>query len=49
MSIRKKTERNRDQREQKLTEIALRCAKLPDQDNRSAEEILGYDEVGLPK
>lgn len=32
----------------RLNEIALRCAALPDYDNRSADEILGYDKYGLP-
>ena len=32
----------------KLGEIANRCAALPELDNRSADEILGYDENGLP-
>ncbi|PSR18115.1 hypothetical protein C8255_09140 [filamentous cyanobacterium CCP3] len=32
----------------RLNEIALRCAALPDYDTRSADEILGYDEHGLP-
>ena len=31
-----------------LEEIAEHCASLPVLDNRSAEEILGYDENGLP-
>jgi len=31
-----------------LNEIALRCAALPVVDSRSDEEILGYDEHGLP-
>ncbi len=31
-----------------LNEIALRCASLPVLDNRSADEILGYDDNGLP-
>lgn len=31
-----------------LDEIALRCAALPVADERSEEEILGYDEHGLP-
>ena len=31
-----------------LMEIGRRCASLPDLDTRSAEEILGYDEYGLP-
>jgi antitoxin VapB len=30
-----------------LDEIALHCSRLPVLDNRSAEEILGYDENGL--
>ena len=32
-----------------LRAAAQRCAALPDKDNRSPEEILGYDEVGLPR
>jgi antitoxin VapB len=40
---------NADQLEQRLTEIALHCSQLPDQDHRSVEEILGYDEMGLPR
>lgn len=32
-----------------LEEIAKHCASLPVLDNRSAEEILGYDEQGLPR
>ena len=31
-----------------LDEIALHCAALPVRDRRSAEQILGYDEHGLP-
>ncbi len=31
-----------------LDEIALRCASLPVLDPRPADEILGYDENGLP-
>lgn len=31
-----------------LNSIALRCAALPVLDTRSEEEILGYDEHGLP-
>ena len=31
-----------------LDEIALHCASLPVRDSRSDEEILGYDEQGLP-
>ena len=32
-----------------LREIAQRCAQLPTLDDRSVEEILGYDERGLPR
>jgi len=32
-----------------LLAIGRRCAALPDLDTRSAEEILGYDEIGLPR
>jgi antitoxin VapB len=32
-----------------LDEIALRCAALPIIDGRSEDEILGYDEEGLPR
>jgi antitoxin VapB len=31
-----------------LREISRRCAALPDLDTRSPEEILGFDEHGLP-
>lgn len=33
---------------EELAEIARRCAALPVLDDRSSEEILGYDERGLP-
>jgi antitoxin VapB len=32
-----------------LNEIALRIAALPVLDDRSADEIIGYDEDGLPR
>jgi antitoxin VapB len=32
-----------------LDELALRCAALPVLDDRSADEILGYDADGLPR
>jgi len=32
-----------------LLEIGARCAALPDRDSRSADEILGYDDHGLPQ
>jgi len=33
---------------QDLREIGRRCAALPDLDRRSADEIIGYNEIGLP-
>jgi len=33
---------------EELMEIARRCAALPDLDTRTPDEILGYDENGLP-
>jgi len=32
-----------------LLEIGRRCAALPELDSRTAEEIIGYDEHGLPR
>ncbi len=32
-----------------LDEIAKRCSSLPVLDDRPADEILGYDECGLPR
>lgn len=32
-----------------LLEIGRRCAALPDLDSRSADEIIGYDEHGVPR
>ena len=32
-----------------LREISDRCAALPVFDTRSADEILGYDEIGVPR
>jgi antitoxin VapB len=34
---------------EELREIAQRCARLPTIDRRSDDEILGYDERGLPR
>jgi antitoxin VapB len=33
---------------EEILEIGKRCAALPDLDTRTADEILGYDEHGLP-
>ncbi len=32
-----------------LDEIGLHCSRLPVRDTRSPEEILGYDESGVPR
>lgn len=32
-----------------LDEIALHCSRLPVLDSRTADEILGYDDHGLPR
>ncbi len=34
---------------ERLMEIGRHCASLPDLDTRSADEILDYDEHGLPR
>jgi len=34
---------------EELDRIALQCAKLPQRDRRSADEIIGYDGRGLPE
>jgi antitoxin VapB len=33
---------------QEILDIGAHCAALPELDSRSADEILGYDENGLP-
>ena len=33
---------------QELKEIAEHCSSLPVLDSRDADQILGYDEIGLP-
>ena len=35
-------------RRDELTEIALRCARLPVISDMTDDEILGYDEFGIP-
>jgi antitoxin VapB len=34
---------------EQILKIAQRCARLPTADKRSADEIIGYDEHGLPR
>ena len=33
---------------EEILKISKRCSAIPDQDQRSADEILGYDSVGVP-
>jgi len=47
--LRVRRERSKRRLADELEEIARRCAALPVLDNRSPEEILGYDEHGLPR
>ena len=42
-------ERSRRPLADELDEIAIHCASLPVRDSRTAEEIIGYDENGLPR
>jgi len=32
-----------------ILKISKRCSEIPDRDQRSADEILGYDSVGVPQ
>ncbi len=34
---------------EKIIAITARCKALPDHDTRSPEEIIGYDEMGIPR
>ena len=34
---------------ERLDAIALHCAPLPDYDRRTPDEIIGYDEYGVPR
>lgn len=45
-SLQRKHERRKLATE--LNEIAVHCAALPVFDDRSTDEIIGYDEYGLP-
>jgi len=46
--VRVRRERTRKRLADELDEIALQCAALPVRDARPADEIVGYDEHGLP-
>jgi antitoxin VapB len=53
-SLRERLERQRQRRPKPTTasdilrEVRMRLSRLPVLDGRSADEILGYDESGLP-
>ncbi|MFN7922527.1 MAG: type II toxin-antitoxin system VapB family antitoxin [Bryobacteraceae bacterium] len=51
-ALRERLERAEKRRKERVAErllaIGRACAALPDHDTRSADEILGYDETGLP-
>jgi antitoxin VapB len=54
VALKDRLERVRRERSQRcladeLDAIALHCASLPVLDSRRADEILGYDELGLPR
>jgi antitoxin VapB len=34
---------------EEILKISKRCSAIPDQDQRSADEILGYDSIGVPQ
>ena len=42
-------ERSRRRLADELDEIARHCARLPVRDSRTPDEILGYDEIGVPR
>lgn len=54
-ALAERLERERRRRRQekglaeRLDEIARHCASLPNLDTRSADEIIGYDESGVPR
>ena len=47
--VRVRRERSRRRLADELEEIAEHCASLPVLNDRSADEILGYDHAGLPR
>lgn len=49
VSARPATPTSRRDRIALMEAISLRCAALPLLDSRSAEEIIGYDECGVPR
>lgn len=47
--LREKGKRDLHNMKEIILQIGSRCSMLPDIDHRSTDEILGYDEHGLPK
>ncbi len=47
--VRVRLERTQRRLADELDAIAEHCASLPVLDDRSADEILGYDDAGLPR
>ena len=47
--MRVRRERTKRRLADELEEIAAHCASLPVLDGRRADEILGYDQAGLPR
>jgi antitoxin VapB len=43
-----RTKRRTNSMSERLAEIAKRCRQLPVLDDRTPDEILGYDDSGLP-
>lgn len=37
-----------EEKYEQLMEICRRCAEAPEHDSRTADEIIGYDENGIP-
>lgn len=54
-ALKERLERERRRRDkrggiaERLNKVAKECAALPDIDPRSPEEIIGYDEFGVPR
>ena len=48
MRLRVRRERAKRRLADELDELALQCARLPVLDQRSEDEILGYDSTGTP-
>ena len=47
--VRLKGRRSTTEVADEIMKISIRCRALPEKDRREADEILGYDEMGVPK